>query len=125
MHERVKMGKTAETLGWFTLLLAVLLGVAVAELSIRTRNPMIVYIWSGAVLPGFLLLTTLYLVVTGKLKNRMKAWAVIACGMLLMSFSGILTSMRDFTIATMGLILLIVGFLIIIFAGLTFRVRKV
>lgn len=126
MSERVDMGRVMEELGVFISLLVAFLGTVLADLSISTRNPIITYIWCGGILPAFLILSTIYLVATGKLpKDRIKAWAFISCGLLLMSSSGILTSSEDFDIATMGIILLITGFLIVIFTSLAFRVRNV
>ena len=116
------MEKLKEFLMELTFLLAIISGVAIAEISISTGNPILTYVWCGFILPAFLFLGTVYLVKKGQLpKGRWKMWAVIVCGALLMSFSGILT----LTQPNIGIILLLAGLLIIVFAGLAFRHRKV
>ncbi|GEM_PF-4094337 len=105
----------------FTFLLAIILGVVIAEISITTRNPMFLYVWCGVILPVSLLLASAYLVKTGKLpRNRMKVWAVIVCGLLFMSFSGVLT----FSSPNLGTILLLTGLFLTIFPSLTFKAKE-
>ncbi|MGB9778423.1 MAG: hypothetical protein ACPLW8_03370 [Candidatus Bathyarchaeales archaeon] len=116
------MEKLKELLMELAYLLAIISGVAIAEISISTRNPIPTYVWCGFILPAFLFLATVYLVKKGHLpKDLWKVWAVIVCGLLLMGFSGIIT----LTQPNIGIILLLSGFLLIIFTGLIFRSRKV
>jgi membrane protein CcdC involved in cytochrome C biogenesis len=105
----------------FTSLFVIILGVAIAEISIVTRNPMFSYVWCGVILPVSLLLTSAYLVKTGKIpRNRMKVWIVIVCGILLTSFSGILT----FSSPNLGIILLLAGLFLTISPCLILRPKK-
>lgn len=105
----------------FVYILVISLGVAVAEISLIMGNPWPTYLWCGVILPASLFLSTIYFMRTGKLpKNRMKIWAVIVCGAMVMSFSGILT----LTQPTIGIILLLAGLLIIISTALIFKHRK-
>jgi len=105
----------------FTFLLAIILGVAVAEISITTRNPIFLYLWCGVILPVSLLLASAYLVKTGKLpRNRMKVWAVIVYGLLFMSFSGVLT----FSNPNLGIMLLLAGLFLTIFPCLTLKTKE-
>lgn len=48
-------------------------------------NPMFTFVLFGIIGPVTVGLLTVYLLFSGQLKGRMKPWAVIACGMLLMS----------------------------------------
>ena len=105
----------------FTFLLAIILGVAIAEISIITRNPIFLYVWCGVILPASLPLAGAYLVKTGKLpRNRMKVLAVIVCGLLFMSFSGVLT----FSNPNLGIMLLLAGLFLTISPCLIFKTKE-
>jgi hypothetical protein len=96
------------------VMLGAKLGVAIA----KVRNPMLIYVVDGVILPLYLLLVTAYLVKAGKIpRNRMKAWMISLCGLLIMSFSAILTIL----ISGFGIILLLTGLLLTFLPFLIFK----